>query len=66
MKRLGFLGNEGNNLEQCRKEFDLFFTKLVDIKNFPAIRDLLPAARELSDEELLAAAHQAGVLVEGF
>lgn len=53
-------------MEDSRKEFDRFFAKIVDIKNLPALRDLFPAARELSDEELLAAARQAGALVEGF
>lgn len=63
MKRLGFTGNAGG---KARKEFQRFFGGIVDIQNFPALRDLFPAARELSDEELLAAVQEhAGMLVQG-
>lgn len=65
MKRLGFVGIGSNNPEEARKEFDHFFNKMVDIQNFPAVRDLFPAARELSDDELLAAARHACSLAQG-
>ncbi|KAF8759337.1 hypothetical protein HU200_010378 [Digitaria exilis] len=57
MKRLGLLGagaNNNNAIDDARRELDRFFDDIVDVKNFPALRDLFPAARELSDEELLA------------
>lgn len=65
MKRLGFIGKGGCSIDDARREFERFFSKIVDIQNLPALRDLFPAARELSDEELLAAARQAGVVVQG-
>lgn len=65
MKRLGFLDNGSNNMnfEEASKKFDRFFGEIVDIQNFPAMRDLFPAARELSDDELMAALQQAGMIV---
>nr|CAB3452850.1 unnamed protein product [Digitaria exilis] len=67
MKGLGFLGNgkvNNDDIDNARKEFTRFFAETVDIKNLPALRDLFPAARELCDEELLAAVRQASVLVD--
>nr|CAB3493501.1 unnamed protein product [Digitaria exilis]CAB3498463.1 unnamed protein product [Digitaria exilis] len=58
MKRLGFLGNGSRNdsdIEAARKEFDRFFKETMDVENFLALRDLLPAARVLTDEELMTA-----------
>ncbi|KAF8658860.1 hypothetical protein HU200_059354 [Digitaria exilis] len=61
MKKLGFLGgNATHDIEDACKEYKRFFTEVVDMRNFPALRDLLPAARDLTDEELLEAARQAG------
>ncbi|KAF8733313.1 hypothetical protein HU200_014917 [Digitaria exilis] len=67
MKRLGFLDTNtgGNNIDTARKEFTRFFNDIVDIKNFPALRDLLPAARGLDDEELMATIQQASAMVGG-
>lgn len=67
MKRLDFLGNgKDANIDNASKEFARFFAEMMDIKNFPILRDLLPAARELTDEELMAEVRQANVLVGGF
>nr|CAB3470701.1 unnamed protein product [Digitaria exilis] len=68
MKRLGFLEattNNNGNIDDARKEFDRFFKEIVDTKNFPALRDLLPAARELNDDEPMTAARQACILGGG-
>nr|CAB3467404.1 unnamed protein product [Digitaria exilis] len=67
MKRLGFLDTNtgGNNIDTARKEFTRFFNDIVDIKNFPALWDVLPAARGLNDEELMAAIQQASAMVDG-
>lgn len=66
MMRLGFISRMGAADDNVRREYDRFFNSIVDIKNLPALRDLFPAARDLSDEELLAAAAQARAMVEGF
>lgn len=66
MQRLGFLGNNPGatvDVDNARKEYDRFFNDTLGVKNFPALRDLLPAARGLTDEELLAAVQHAGTLV---
>ncbi|KAF8661812.1 hypothetical protein HU200_056767 [Digitaria exilis] len=64
MKRrlLGAGANNNNDIDDARRELDRFFNDVVDVKNFPAFRDLFPAARELSDEELLSAARQAAMI----
>lgn len=62
MKHLGFLGGgESNvsNIDNARREFECFFAEIVDVKNFPALMDLFPAARELTNDELLATARHA-------
>ncbi|KAF8674304.1 hypothetical protein HU200_048128 [Digitaria exilis] len=67
MKRLGFLhpGNtDAANINDAQAKFDHFFNAIVDVKNFQALRDLFPAARGLSDEELLAAAQRACAMVD--
>nr|CAB3452379.1 unnamed protein product [Digitaria exilis] len=61
MKHLGFLDERESStsmINDARREFDRFFNEIVDVKNFPALRDLFPVARGLSDEELLAAVQQ--------
>lgn len=65
MKRLGFITAGCTDMEGARKEFTRFFTEKVDIQNFPALRDLLPAARDLADDELQEAVQQASTLVTG-
>nr|CAB3485901.1 unnamed protein product [Digitaria exilis] len=67
MKRLGFLdaGAGGGNIATAREEFTRFFKDIVDIKNFPALRHLLPAARGLTDDELAAAIQQASAILDG-
>nr|CAB3463346.1 unnamed protein product [Digitaria exilis] len=68
MKKLGFLeagSNNNGDIDDARKEFDRFFGEVTDIKNFPPLRNLLPAARGLSDDELMAAARQAYTLGGG-
>nr|CAB3499897.1 unnamed protein product [Digitaria exilis] len=59
MKLLGFLSNgkvDNGDIDNARKEFTHFIMKTVDIKNYPA-------ARELTNEELLMAVRQATVMV---
>nr|CAB3453806.1 unnamed protein product [Digitaria exilis] len=66
MKRLGFLCNGSRNdsdIEAVRKEFDCFFKETMDVKNLSALRDLLPAARVLTDEELMTAVRHASTVV---
>lgn len=63
MKRLGFIGTGHVNMEEAQKEFKRFFDMVVDTNNLPALRDLCPAARDLSDEELREAAQHTGVLI---
>nr|CAB3495640.1 unnamed protein product [Digitaria exilis] len=67
MKRLGFLGSQTRDdsiVEAARKEYHQFFTETMDISNFPALRDLLPAARALPDDELMAAVRHAGTIAD--
>lgn len=60
-KRLVFLdGNAIHDINVACKEFRRFFAEIVDVHNFSALRDLFPVARDLTDEEILKAARQAG------
>lgn len=58
LKKLGLLKTarqDRADLEGAKKTYDTLFLQTVDVNNFPALRDLFPAARDLSDEEMMAA-----------
>nr|CAB3469678.1 unnamed protein product [Digitaria exilis] len=64
MKRFGLLPegvNSGAAIDKAGEKLDNFFDDIIDVKNLPALRDLFPAARGLSNDEMVAAARQAGV-----
>nr|CAB3465524.1 unnamed protein product [Digitaria exilis] len=68
MKRLCFLGNDlgaTTDVDNARKEYERFFKETLDVKNFSALGDLFPAARGLTDKELMEAVRHTGTLLQG-
>lgn len=65
MKKMGFIKPGRTDIDGARKEFDNFFTNTVNIQGFPALRDLFPAARHLTDAELMEAVQGARGLTAG-
>lgn len=65
MKKQGFIKPGRTDIDGARKEFDNFFTNTVNIQGFPALRDLFPAARHLTDAELMEAVQGARGLTAG-
>lgn len=59
MRKLGIIAPDEELHHQAAKEFDRFIAAAMLPQHFAALRDIFPAARLLSDDELRTAAQQA-------
>lgn len=61
MRKLGVIAPGEQVTEESQKHYSSIFDKPLTSEQLAAIRDLFPAARALSDDELSAAAMQINV-----
>nr|XP_034579445.1 skin secretory protein xP2-like isoform X1 [Setaria viridis] len=59
MRKLGIISREEELHQEAAKDFDRFLVTAMRPQHFAALRDIFPAARELSDDDLRMVAQQA-------
>lgn len=61
MKKMGLLQENDPDTEEAKTAYAQIFDRPLSKKNLAAIRELFPAAGELSDKELTATLQVAGM-----